>query len=128
MSLRDELLDSFRRFGDAGALSALLAAVPLELPPAIVRAERDRRLRILAGPLVARLSVYRTAVLLSELGSAAEAHRPPRLGVADASHPDVAAARNEISRMLTWLPARASGKRWPSKRHLIRLLSDKIAS
>ena len=125
--LRTELLSDWRRFGDVGCLSTLLAAVPLRLPPAIVRRERDRRIRLLAAPIVTRLSVCRAAALFAELGAAAEANRPPRLGGAAAAPdlaPEIAAAHREITRMMAWLPARGNGNRWPTRRHLIRLLTE----
>lgn len=123
--LRSELLADWRRFGDVGCLATLLSAVPLRLPPAVVRRERDRRIRIIAAPLVAKLTVCRAAAILAELGQAAEQNRPPRLGGADVSDlvSEIAAARREIGRILSWSAIR-NGRKWPTARHLIRLLHD----
>jgi hypothetical protein len=125
MTLRGELIADFRQYGDLGALGTLLAAVPQVLPSAIVRRERDRRLRLIAEPFITRLSVYRAAVIVRELGDAAESGRPPRIGAIPVPDAEVSAARREITRMVQWMPTRrAGGHRWPTTRHLIRILSN----
>jgi hypothetical protein len=74
--------------------------------------------------LAAQLSHRRVAGILAELGAAAEACRPPRLGEIDPSLAlDIAAARRECQRMLLWTGLRARGRRWLTDRAIFDIIT-----
>lgn len=123
-TLKQQLTEDWERYRNPAALRALLRALPLELPSAALRAERDARLRAMAAPLLARrYSTRRVAGILAELGNAAEAGRPPQLGTTEPElHLDIAAARRECQRMLSWMNVRACGRRWLSARAIFDII------
>lgn len=124
MTLREQLLDDWRRHRNPLALRTLLEALPPELPPAVVRRERDRRLRELSNPLLRVYRPKRVAIIMAELGAAAEAGRPPRLtGIDPSLRAEVALAQREIARLLEFLPTRAGGRRWLTQRQLFDIIA-----
>jgi hypothetical protein len=125
-ALRDELVARARAF-DAEALATLLDCVPPDLPVAVRRIERDRRIGILADGLFAllpRASVNSVALLLAEAGDQLERRRRALEGrrfdiLTDAEREELA---RSVGGILAWAPARRDGGRWPCLRTLTAIV------
>jgi hypothetical protein len=125
-ALRDDLLRRARA-GDARALEMLLDAVPQDLPSTVRRVARDDRIRALGAELAAMipgLSASRCAKLLSAAGGSLDRGRRtagrelPMLTTAELEQ-----VESEISAILSWLPPRHDGRRWPARRQMHVILT-----
>jgi hypothetical protein len=115
--------------GDAEALTALLAAIPAELPAAVVRDCRDRAIRELGGMLGAMIpgiSPTRLARLIAEAGAALDlGHVSAARALPMLTNAEVRAVDVLIREALSWLPIRwHAPTRWPAWRQIYTILSS----
>jgi hypothetical protein len=126
-ALRDELI-SAAMAGEGEALRKLILALPADLPADLRRQERDRRIRDMAGRLMAGYpswTDHRVAKALAAAGSAIEA------GATSLHGPDFDPVDNidrayvalQISSMLRWCPSRRDGSKWPRLRQILNIIS-----
>ncbi len=128
MTLRDQLV-ARTRAGDAAAFNLLVAALPLELPPAVRRRQRDVEIRALAGEIAALLpgaSGRRVARLVAAAGARTEAGRAtlgggPGFAVLTSAEAAEIVAR--IAAVLEWAPTGRDGCAWPGARQCERIIS-----
>lgn len=117
----DELLARWRDHRDDQALALLLAAVPTDLPAAVLRLDRDLRLRRLAGWLQQRLPGAprnRVAVILAEAGTQMQAGRRQLHGLLfDALAPD------ERHLLAQEVAAILDTARWPGHRQIVSIIA-----
>ena len=127
MTLRDELIERARA-GDLAAFRILISALPIELPPAIRRAQRDGEIRHLADDIAALLpgaSARRIARAVAAGGARIEAGFQRIDGspeFAPFTTAEATAIASRIALILAWAPPGHTGIRWPGQRQLARIL------
>jgi len=125
-ALHDELARRAKA-GDEEARADLLAAVPRDLPAAVVRAHRDAALRAMAGFLIANIpgmSISAAASFLATAGDQIERGR--RLGdrspFARLLPAERAALEVDIRRVQAWSK---TPEKWVKRRQLLNILLGK---
>ncbi len=131
LTLLAELISAARR-GDLTALDVLVSALPVELPPTILRAQRDIQIREIARHIAALLpdaSCRRIAGVISAAGAHLEGGRRslsgcPACRLLTAS--ETVALASTIMRILEWAPSSGhGGLRWPGHSQMRRIIGDR---
>ena len=135
MCVRRQRLAADLRALDPEAIESIIAALPRDLPPRVLRIERDREIRRLAGELMRKhqdrsiaSSVRAMARLLTAAGWRAAGGGQRLSLIPEFSWIDGAEAADLVERVrdiIEFAPGRMDGRTpWPSRQQLVRIIGD----